>query len=114
MSRDRYPRIGTEMKAQTKFCSCCDQPAVKRIDVQTDWMRGNDDVMQVCDAHLVMARASQWRRLYHDHETEQRKRRDEHEVATLVPRVNCPTCSRRVKETGLADHMRDSHGVPKQ
>jgi len=24
----------------------------------------------------------------------------------------CPTCGKRVKEVGLADHMRDSHGVP--
>lgn len=26
-------------------------------------------------------------------------------------RTNCPTCNRRVKAVGLADHMRDAHGV---
>ncbi len=25
-------------------------------------------------------------------------------------KVSCPKCQRRVKETGLADHMRDKHG----
>lgn len=25
-------------------------------------------------------------------------------------KVNCPKCQRRVKEVGLADHMRDKHG----
>ncbi|WP_458364589.1 hypothetical protein [Burkholderia pseudomallei] len=102
------------MKAQTKLCSCCDKGAVKRIDIQTDWMRGNDDVMQVCDSHLAMARAGNWRELYRDNESTQKRRRAAHEIATLVPRVNCPTCNRRVKEAGLADHIRDSHGAPKQ
>ncbi|MCM2547619.1 zinc-finger-containing protein [Burkholderia glumae] len=44
----------------------------------------------------------------------QARRRAAHETATLVPRVNCPTCNRRVKEVGLANHMRDAHGEPKQ
>jgi rRNA maturation endonuclease Nob1 len=26
-------------------------------------------------------------------------------------KVCCPTCGKRVKETGLADHQRDVHGV---
>lgn len=26
-------------------------------------------------------------------------------------KVNCPKCQRRVKEVGLADHLRDKHGV---
>lgn len=26
-------------------------------------------------------------------------------------KVPCPTCSKRVKQTGLKDHMRDKHGV---
>lgn len=26
-------------------------------------------------------------------------------------KVGCPECGRRVKETGLKDHMRDRHGV---
>lgn len=27
------------------------------------------------------------------------------------PKVKCSVCARKVKPTGLADHMRDSHGV---
>ncbi|KVR93964.1 hypothetical protein [Burkholderia vietnamiensis] len=110
----RYPCIGSESKAQTKLCSCCENGSIKRIDIQTDWMRGNDDVMQVCDSHLAMARAGNWRELYRDNESTQARRRSAHEIATLVPRVRCPTFNRRVKEAGLADHMRDSHGVLKQ
>lgn len=109
-----YPRIGTVMSAQTKLCSCCDKTATKRIDIQTDHMRGNDDVMQVCDMHLAMARSGIWRGLYRDHAATQARRRAAHETATLVPRVHCPTCNRRVKEVGLANHIRDAHGEPKR
>lgn len=28
-----------------------------------------------------------------------------------APKTNCPTCNRRVKLAGLADHQRDAHGV---
>ena len=39
-------------------------------------------------------------------------------AAPSVPnpnKTNCPTCKKRVKRAGLADHMRDAHfeGVPK-
>ncbi len=27
------------------------------------------------------------------------------------PKVSCPECRKRVKEIGLADHMRDKHGI---
>ncbi|MBV8273558.1 MAG: hypothetical protein JO067_14925 [Cupriavidus sp.] len=27
-----------------------------------------------------------------------------------APKTNCPTCNRRVKLAGLADHQRDAHG----
>jgi endogenous inhibitor of DNA gyrase (YacG/DUF329 family) len=34
-----------------------------------------------------------------------------HPVSTLSPnKINCPTCRKRVKVAGLADHMRDAHG----
>jgi hypothetical protein len=29
----------------------------------------------------------------------------------IVAKTNCPTCNKRVKKAGLADHMRDAHGV---
>lgn len=28
-----------------------------------------------------------------------------------TPKVSCPTCKRRVKATGLKDHLRDAHGT---
>lgn len=35
--------------------------------------------------------------------------RKERHAATRPPRVNCPTCRKRVKAAGLADHIRDMH-----
>lgn len=41
-------------------------------------MRGNDEVMQVCDAHLVMARSGDWKLLYRDFSDERARRRAFH------------------------------------
>lgn len=44
-------------------------------------------------------------------------RYDEQEARSRTSRkppaqkTNCPTCNRRVKLAGLADHQRDAHGV---
>lgn len=32
-------------------------------------------------------------------------------LAKIVAKVACPTCNKHVKKAGLADHMRDAHGV---
>ena len=32
-------------------------------------------------------------------------------VLPTPPKPKCPECGRKVKPTGLADHMRDAHGV---
>jgi Zn finger protein HypA/HybF involved in hydrogenase expression len=37
-------------------------------------------------------------------------RKDQTGIHPLLRKVNCPRCQRRVKEVGLADHMRDKHG----
>ncbi len=29
---------------------------------------------------------------------------------SIAPKVNCPTCGKRVKAVGLEDHQRDAHG----
>jgi hypothetical protein len=36
--------------------------------------------------------------------------RKERHAANHAPRVNCPTCRKRVKAVGLGQHMRDVHG----
>jgi hypothetical protein len=45
-----------------------------------------------------------------------RERKADKHAATLanhqqVKKVPCPTCGRKVKACGLADHQRDAHGV---
>lgn len=72
-----YPKLGTTKllnrpnqygrthpPANQPLCFCCECPATHRIDVQNDWMRGNDDVFLLCRAHLEMARAGKWAALY--------------------------------------------------
>lgn len=114
MSR-RYPCIGNESKTKAKHCSCCDQPAARRVDIQTDWFRGNDDVFDLCGTHIEMARGGRWRQLYADFEASKARRKESaavrEAVKAAIPRVHCPTCKRRVKEVGLKDHMRDAHGA---
>ena len=40
------------------------------------------------------------------------ERRTRNEQTQHVPeKVKCPTCGKRVKAVGLADHQRDAHGV---
>lgn len=78
MSRHKYPRLGSISAPQKSLCSCCSYPAINRIDIQEDHMRGNDEVMQVCDAHLVMARSGDWKLLYQDFNEEQSRRRTAH------------------------------------
>lgn len=114
----RYPCIGNESKTKAKLCSCCDQPAARRVDIQTDWFRGNDDVFDLCGTHIEVARSGRWRQLYADLQATREARKDRvaaREAAKAVtPRVHCPTCKRRVKEVGLKDHMRDAHGAQEE
>lgn len=37
--------------------------------------------------------------------------RDENAGLRRSPKVSCPTCGKRVKRVGLANHQRDAHGV---
>jgi len=46
--------------------------------------------------------------LRHD---KQEKRERVPTKAQAAPKTNCPTCNRRVKLAGLADHQRDAHGI---
>jgi hypothetical protein len=78
VSRHKYPRIGSISAPQKALCSCCSYPAVNRIDIQEDHMRGNDEVMQVCDAHLIIARSGDWKMLYRDFNEERWRRREFH------------------------------------
>lgn len=75
----RYPSLGSISAAQKAMCSCCERKAINRIDIQEDHMRGNDEVMQVCDVHLDMAREENWRTLYRDFNVERERRRNQHQ-----------------------------------
>lgn len=61
----RYPRLGYDAAyAGEKKCAHCNDIATHRIDVQCDYMRGNDDVFLVCDRGLSLAQDGKWAVLY--------------------------------------------------
>ena len=52
----KYPRIGTRYKVsgkreRMKRCLLCGEKATQRIDIQTTWTRGDDEVVFVCETH---------------------------------------------------------------
>jgi hypothetical protein len=51
MSRT-YPRIGAKNKLPSvPLCCICGRVATWRLDVQVSYMRGDDEVRDVCDEH---------------------------------------------------------------
>jgi len=42
---------------------------------------------------------------------DQQDARSRSAAKAAAPKTNCPTCNRRVKLAGLADHQRDAHGI---
>ncbi|CAH2910783.1 MAG: hypothetical protein CPSOU_1850 [uncultured Paraburkholderia sp.] len=49
-----------------KLCSCCDEVAVKKIEIQTSWFRGDDDVFLLCPSHASIAEQNKFDDLYYD------------------------------------------------
>lgn len=67
MSNRKYPRIGVideNKKFKDTECCACKEKAFARVDIQTDYMRGNDDVFIVCEQHIAMLRNGSWRKFY--------------------------------------------------
>lgn len=49
-----YPRIGTVEKLRHRKCKFCDHAATYRVDVQTTWTRGDDEVFHLCHEHFAL------------------------------------------------------------
>lgn len=59
MSRREYPRIGSDRAVKRGQCSCCIQHAQRRVDIQVDWFRGNDEVLNLCTGHYTAMKMAQ-------------------------------------------------------
>jgi hypothetical protein len=49
-----------------KLCSCCQAVAKIKVEIQTSWFRGDDDVYLACVEHQEMIKAERWDDFYHD------------------------------------------------
>lgn len=71
----KYPRFGEVFKKYNKChpnnrptCECCGEPAICRIWIQVNWMRGEDEDFKVCQDHLDLAK-SEPAKLYEVYDT---------------------------------------------
>ena len=81
MSKREYPRIGADRPAKRGMCSCCSQTAKRRVDIQVNWFRGDDEVLQLCDTHYGFVASQAWKELFAAAETEKDRRRKHNEIA---------------------------------
>lgn len=52
MSKRTYPRLGRERSCRGAHpCVVCGAPATTTVDLQWSYMRGDDDVPDVCTEH---------------------------------------------------------------
>jgi hypothetical protein len=57
-----------------KLCDCCGNTAVARLTIRNSSFRGDDDVYQVCEDHLSMARKYDWVKFFGDMKAEKKSR----------------------------------------
>lgn len=63
------------------MCSCCNQNAKRRVDIQVNWFRGDDEVLQLCETHYPLIAAEMWKELFAAAEAEKDRRRKHNELA---------------------------------
>jgi hypothetical protein len=81
MSRRHYPHIGADRSIKGKrMCDCCQQTAVRKVDIQVDWFRGNDEVLQLCDLHYAFVGKQAYQELFAAAEAEKDQRRKHNEL----------------------------------
>lgn len=83
MSRREYPRIGSDRAIKRGLCSCCNQSAQRRVDIQVDWFRGNDEVLNLCAEHYTAMKMAQlsFGALFELAAAEKDRRRKHNEIA---------------------------------
>lgn len=59
----------------SKQCDCCPQIAVHKVDVQTNWFRGDDEVFKLCAEHYALIKAGEIAALFEFQAAEKARRR---------------------------------------
>src|SRR5947208_1497260 len=79
-------------KNRNPLCSACDEKAYRKVEIQHDIFRGNDDVFFLCERHTSLVRTNIYE-FYKDIKVERIKRKVDHETTiTHVLDMNCPKC----------------------
>lgn len=68
--RDKYPRIGALKSINKGLCDCCENKAraTHRVDVQTSWFLGEDDVFLLCAEHKDLIESGDCNTIYSEAE----------------------------------------------
>jgi|SRR4051812_10705193 len=106
MTKIKIEKNFKKHKNRNPLCSACDEKAYRKVEIQHDIFRGNDDVFFLCERHTSLVRTN-IDEFYKDIKVEQIKRKVEHETTiTHVLDMNCPKCGHcetavtRNKQTG--------------
>jgi hypothetical protein len=65
----KYPRFGIAKRypeQSEKKCNACDEKAFFQIEVHTSYMRGEDDVFNVCQKHYELIKNNSYKEFYDD------------------------------------------------
>lgn len=84
MSKREYPRIGSDRPIGGKgnrICNCCNTAAKRTVDIQVNWFRGDDEVLQLCELHYSFVGKQEWQELFAAAEAEKDRRRKHNELA---------------------------------
>ena len=85
MSKRDCPRIGSDRSMQgARLCDCCTSTAKRRVDVQVNWFRGDDEVLKLCDAHYPLVKAGEFDQLLRLRDAEKARRRQTRKDINLV------------------------------
>jgi hypothetical protein len=87
MSKKQYPCIGSDSPMKgNKQCDCCkDGIAVRKVEFQTGWFRGDDEVFKLCLIHYPLAKSGDLDVLMQLAEVEKARRRALNGKAVLKP-----------------------------
>lgn len=82
MSRRNYPYIGSDRAIKGKrLCHCCTATAIRKVDIQVSWFRGDDEVLQLCELHYAFVGKGAWHELFDAAASENDRRRKHSELA---------------------------------
>lgn len=65
--KHKYPKYNGRSLIKTyggQRCKCCNEKAIAKVEIQTNWFRGDDEYFWVCEPHLQMAKNEEFDQFY--------------------------------------------------